>query len=555
MPRSIVEKRSRKLTKAPGVVGRLVDSIFEAVSPIRAEARYASRARMASSWWSTDKNRRGMRSLAPSDGSATTDVNEHLEELRSQSRHMIRNNPIGAGVVSTKVLNVISTGLTLHSSPDADLLGCTQEASSELSKSFERAWRYHSNSLDFDITRRKDATALSRLAYNSLLASGDTVLIRRARDRGGMFRTAWQIIEGDRLSNPSNAIDGLPNPNKPDGSNKIYGGVEWDDDGAAVAYWIRRDHPGALVYDGATTWDRIPARDAMDLPVVIHLYKDDRPGQSRGYPDLSPVIETIHKTGRVADSTVDKALTAAFLALSIESETGMGLATGNASLESLEDDATDDEVVIDKNTVFYLRHGETAKVIESNHPGTSYDPFMTFMARYIGMATGLPYEVLMKHFQSSYSAARAALLDAWAYFMADRHWLSGQLMSPWYKTTIYEAVERGHVVIPGFLSSSIVRDAALLHSWTGAAMPQIDPTKAVKAARDRVEGRFSTYSDETAGLVGKDWEETMTRRSREEQLLDELGIGRPDGDPAPVPLQMEEEPPPNKEDEEEAREE
>ena len=45
-------------------------------------------------------------------------------------------------------------------------------------------------------------------------------------------------------------------------------------------------------------------------------------------------------------------------------------------------------------------------------PNTAFDPFMTAILRQVGVALELPFEILTKHFQSSYSAARGAMWSA-----------------------------------------------------------------------------------------------------------------------------------------------
>ena len=69
--------------------------------------------------------------------------------------------------------------------------------------------------------------------------------------------------------------------------------------------------------------------------------------------------------------------------------------------------------------------------------------------RQIGMALNVPHEVLTKHFQASYSAARAALLDAWRTFRIRRDWLARRFCQPVYEEWLADAVASGLISAPG----------------------------------------------------------------------------------------------------------
>ena len=98
-----------------------------------------------------------------------------------------------------------------------------------------------------------------------------------------------QVVEADRVSNPNSKID----------TDAMAGGIEKDRYGAPVAYHVSRYHPGNQFSTGGQKWRRVPAFGAQTgLRNIIHLYNPTRPGQSRGVPDLAPVIEPLKQLGR-----------------------------------------------------------------------------------------------------------------------------------------------------------------------------------------------------------------------------------------------------------------
>ncbi|WP_162803227.1 phage portal protein [Salmonella enterica] len=73
------------------------------------------------------------------------------------------------------------------------------------------------------------------------------------------------------------------------------------------------------------------------------------------------------------------------------------------------------------------------------------------ICRQIGAALELPYELLVKHFTASYSASRAALLEARKMFRMRREWMVLSFCQPIYEEWLSEAVAKGRVIAPGFL--------------------------------------------------------------------------------------------------------
>ena len=136
----------------------------------------------------------------------------------------------------------------------------------------------------------------------------------------------------------------------------------------------------------------------------------------------------------------------------------------------------------------------------------------------------LPFEVLVKHFTASYSAARAALLEAWRFYKSRREWLASMFCQPIYEAWLEEAVALGRIDAPGFFDDPIVRAAYCGAVWVGDAPGQIDPLKEINAAKGRLELNLTSLSDECVAITGSDWDATIERRAREEERMQELGL-------------------------------
>ena len=196
-----------------------------------------------------------------------------------------------------------------------------------------------------------------------------------------------------------------------------------------------------------------------------------------------------------------------------------------------------DGMELGHGAVIGLRPDTKIESFNPNRPNTAFDPFVLAVLRQIGAALELPFEILIKHFTSSYSAARAALLEAWAYFRRRRAWLVVSLCQPVYEAILTEAIATGRLSAPGFLADPLRRRAWLGTLWIGDAPGQIDPLKEAKAADMRLNVlRITTHDEECAAYDGSDWEQKYPRivANRRAMLRDGLDPAQAPADAEPV---------------------
>lgn len=167
---------------------------------------------------------------------------------------------------------------------------------------------------------------------------------------------------------------------------------------------------------------------------------------------------------------------------------------------------------------------ESVEIADPKRPNAAFDQFVLAILRQIGVALEIPFELLVKHFTASYSAAQAALLEAWKFFRSRREWLASMYCQPVYEAVIAEAVAKGYLNAPGFFSDPMIRAAYLGTEWIGPPRGQIDQLKEGKAARERVDMGISTLAEETAALTGGDWERKHQQRAKEKRLRLEAGL-------------------------------
>lgn len=486
-------------------------------SPGLAVKRRRARVTMAVSggYTGASKTRRSLKSYTPGGQDADADLLPDLETLRERSRDMVRNMPLAAGVINTKVTNVVGTGIKLHARIDRAALNMSDAGADVWETNTEREWRLFWNSQEVDAARTQNGDALSAMVYRQAKENGDVfVLLPRITRKNSVYNLTLQVIEADRVCNENNAQD----------TDTLAAGIRKDTYGAPLEYQILSAHPGGLAYTGGT-WQKIPAFGArLGLRNILHLYKPTRPGQTRGVPDLAAVIEPLKQLTRYTEAELMAAVVSGMFTVFVENE--LGDPTFDLDDTATETGATtsDDDYKLANGAIIGLAPGEKIHDTNPGRPNAAFDPFTLAILRQIGVAVEIPFEILVKHFTSSYSAARAALLEAWKYFMVERKWLTDNFHQVIYEIWMYEAVTAGRIAAPGFLADPAVRQAYLSAEWVGPTKGQIDELKEVNAAKKRADMGVTTLAEETAAMTGGDWEKKHPQSVKEYEARKKAGL-------------------------------
>ena len=351
-----------------------------------------------------------------------------------------------------------------------------------------------------------------------------------------------QLLEGNRVSNPyGRDYYGITGPyavemTAPTPGNKIISGVEIDPDGAVAAYWVSNKVPGDPVDIGTiATWTRVKAwGDICGMPNIIQTSNDQRPEQYRGAPYLSPVIETLKQVSRYTTAELTAAIVKSFFSLFFtESQTSGGTLNDfiGKTIDPQGGPVIDpDEYALGPGTINALPRGVDVKSVDASRSMSTFDAFTTKLLEMVGSAIGQPYEVLMKHFTSSYSASRAAMLQAWEEYKRRRIWFARDFCQPVYEMWLAEAIAIGRVKAPGFFTDPLIRKCWCNADWYGPTMTILDPVKDVNGSALRTTYGLSTREREAAELTGTDLEENMEQLAYEQKMIEKYGltIGSPE---------------------------
>jgi lambda family phage portal protein len=485
---------------------------------------------------------RELASWNPLAGSADADLDFDLPTLRSRSRDLVRNHGIAGGGIQSIVDNVVGIGAGLAPTPDYLALGQSKEWAIAWSKDVKSAWRSYAETTDCDAAHSLRFRQQTEQIFRAAMVNGEALVLPLwLPDPNCRYSTRFQVIESDRLSNPYGRSD----------DEHLRAGIEIDDYGQPLAYWIRKTHPGDRYFGLMTTavideWERVPATTAWGRPRVLHVHDKERTGQHRGKPILSAVLAQFRMLDHYQRTELQAAVVNAMVAAFIETPLD-----GQTVAQMLGGDMSDPRVVeymalqrqfmapLKGAGVFQIPPGSKLAPFIPARPSDKFAPFIEAVIRHIGAGIGLPLELLLKDFsKTNYSSARAALLEAWRFFLGRRKWLEDSWCRPVYELWLEEAVSNGTVEAPEFYAN---RFAYARSKWTWPGRGWIDPVKEAEAAQIRMDSLLSTLEDECAEQ-GKDWEEVLEQRAVEFTRMKELGLPLP-GALTPAPPSGEQEDP------------
>lgn len=453
------------------------------------------------------------------------DIDKNLPLLRMRSRNLVMTAPLATSAIRTNRTNVVGSGLRPKPKVDRDILGLSDAAAESWEKRTEKEFNVWAKSKHSDLRKLNNFYENQQLILISQLMNGDGCCLFSYADKKDHafmpYDLRLNIIESDRICSPGSSgtnVD-LFCKNK-DNGNRIYNGVEIDGNGAVVAYHICSTYPNSY-FGQEKKWTRVEAFGSRTgLENILLVFDSERAEQYRGVPYLAPVIESIKQLTRYTEAELMAAVIGACFTAFItteesrESEFFQGMVDQN---ESVAEGSRDYEM--GPGAINLLKPGEKVEFGDPNHPNRNFELFVMSMAKYTGAALEIPVELLTKSFTASYSASRAALLEAWKMFQTRRNWLVNDFCQPVYERFLMEAAARGRIQAPGFFYDPVIRQAWCGCQWNGPAPGMIDPLKEVTASEKKISLGVSTREKEAIELNGTDFSENVRQLGKEEKEI------------------------------------
>ncbi len=469
------------------------------------------------------------------------------ELLDARGRDMTLNDGFVSSAQTLTQDSIVGTQYVLNATPNAQMLGL--ESDDPWLEEFQAIVENRFNTLGdsdrcwLDAQRVKNFTDIIRLAVGQYVVRGEVLAVAEwVRQADRPFKTAIQMVNPDRLSNPNDMDDTV----------NIRRGIVRDGFGAPQAYWIRKAHKFSP-YAAAQTyeWARVDAYLPWGRSQVLHIFEQAEPDQSRGVAAMVSVLKEMRMTRKYRDIVLQNAVVNSMYAAAVESELPADVVFGQLGSAPMPDSSTvitqymqglmsyvgeANGIRLDGAKIPHLYPGTKLKMIPAGQIGdTKYEQSLL---RHLAAAFGMSYEEFSRDFsQTNYSSARAAMMMSWRHMTAKKRKAADGTARWVYGLWLEEMVNMGEIPMPRGMTSQDfyrpgVREAMSASTWIGAARGQIDEGKETDAALKRVAGGLSTLEDELARL-GKDWRVVIPQLAREKKMLEKYGITLVTGEQTP----------------------
>lgn len=484
------------------------------------------------------------------------ELNMYRDRIVSRIRDVVRNDGWASAAITRTIDNVIGADFRPISKPDwlslrmmTGIKGFDHVWANEFGQAVEANYRAWSNDPGryCDAQRNLTMAQLMALAFRHKCIDGDALAMlhwrpERIGNGRGRYATTVQIIDPDRLSNPQLNFDQMV----------MRGGVEVDNDGAAIAYHIRRAHQGDWFSAGKSLqWERIDRETSWGRPIIVHDFDHDRAAQHRGGAGmLAPVLQRLKMLIKYDSVELDASIINAIFAAVIESPYDGQMVSealdGGEQLGYYQDQRLEfhkeRKMVVGDSRVSHLFPGEKLEFATASRPAGNFAEFENAMLRNIAAGTGTSAQMISQNWADvNYSSYRAAMLEVWKTFHRRRTNFAMGFGQPIYCAFMEESMEVDDLPLPAgapdFMDCRVAYSRA---KWMGPGRGYVDPEKEKKGAILGMDAGLSTLEDECAELAGADWREKVSQRAVEREFFKSLGIPIPtwgDGQPAEQAIQ------------------
>ena len=455
-----------------------------------------------------------------SNRSADSEIRWALNELRNRSRDLERNNEYFRRYLQLLRTNVVGeNGFRLQvrgrdANRNIDVLG---------NQLIEDAWAEFSRLGNLTVDGKMSMTDLTNHIISGVARDGE-VFIRIVKGNFLRYGIGLQVIEPDRVDEEMNE--------RYRNGNDVRMGVELDAYKRPVAYHILLNHPGDYDYTtlaSGTKRVRVPAVE------IMHIFKQERAGQTRGAPWSSAAISALKMLAGYREAELVAARTAAskmgfftspagdgFMADSYEGEGATGAPIYNA----------------EPGTFHQLPAGVEFQAFDPSHPTSAYADFEKSILRGIAGGLGVSYTSLANDLEgTSYSSIRQGALEERDFYRTLQKFMVEHFLDPLYRVWLDHIIQFGYTSISGqgkyekFSREFIFRPRGF--QW-------VDPLKEINAAVVGLQNGILSHSD-IAATYGRDAEDTFAAIEQDKKLAEQYGLKmayEPFGDKQPVPAEV-----------------
>ena len=386
--------------------------------------------------------------------------------VRSRSRYESENNSWYAGILRTVVNHVCGNG------PRLQLLTADPAANQRIERAFTR-W---AKSIDF-------ADKL-RVMVEAYWRDGEVFAMRSDRLRNYPMTLDVRTFEADQVATPwYGAVYNNP---------FVDDGIRFDQSTNEIDLYVYDHHPGSNVPLSTLTGNWYSSRE------VLHLFRAERPGQTRGVPRVTPALQTLPIMRRQELATLFSAETAANFAMYLKST--------SPAIDPSASPADFAEIELARNMLTTLPAGWDLGQVKPEQPITGYNAFQMQCLQSFSRCTNMPYTLAAGTGKdANFSSFKGDMKNVWEpEVQVEQSRVEFSIVEPIFRWFLESAV-----YVPGLLDGlPAIED--IDHRWHWPPLPELDAVDSANAAAIRMSTGQSTPTDELARR-GQDWETESNR--------------------------------------------
>jgi lambda family phage portal protein len=433
-----------------------------------------------------------------SERSADSELRNAIKPLRNRSRDLAMNNEYARRYFELLKVNVVGEKGVFLQSKALDSVGNLDQSGNQAVENAFKMWGKFGNPT---VCGKLSWIDIQKLAVELLAKDGEAFLVVH---RGAEFRDsiALEFLEADQVDEQLNK--------KLDGGNEIRMGVELNQFKKPIAYHILTYHPGDYDY---TTSKKSPKHVRISADRVIHLFKQIRPGQTRGEPWLAPAIPAIKQLGAFREAAVINARVGA-------SKMGFFKTSGGDGFLADDYDGAAPIISAEPGTFHNLPQGVDFQSFEPAFPNNEFDAFHKSILRGIASGLGVSYTSLSNDLEAtSYSSIRQGALEE----------------RDFYKNMTSFFIEHFvRIVFDKWLDAAMQVDAfgipltqyekfSVAAEFRGRGFSWVDPQKEMTAAVTGLQNGILSLGH-VASQYGMDTEELLSQIARDKALAEQFGV-------------------------------
>ena len=473
--------------------------------------------------------KRAMKGFNATANSPDDDINTKLSGMRAASRDLFMNSPLASAILRRRKGTSISYGLIPQSRVDRKTLGIDEKAAEEWENRAEREFALAAESMSLDYDGKFTFGELQGVALLNMMLSGDCWMVlpfEENKDPYNPYSTRVKLIDADLVRDPANK-----------GTTDIQGGVERDTSGRDVAIHVWNCYENEYSTSKTKSSVRIPLFNENGKRQVHHIANLERLNQRRGVCLLASAVEPLKQLTRLSEAQLMNALVSAFLTVIVKDNSGNGITLGNTMISpdgvfgappvnpsAAAENKVFDDIELGFGNVAYIDGQTDITTVDPRKVDTGYAAFALALENNVTAVGGVSLEQVKMLYNTSYTAARAALDDVWRIANEDRTLIERRMLNIVYGAILEEGITRGRLSAPRFFDDPIYRKAWMGVFWVGVGRGSLDPYKEARAAQLNLRIRNSTHEEEYAARTGGRWDDAMRKLSSEERLLVELGL-------------------------------